>query len=175
MIVISEQNLMVPAGLQRDLKDLITDLLKDIISTKADGETVSGFTGYEQFLPVLKNDDDEPDQFFPYFIVRLDTGRTVAEEDPWTVNVLILLGIHDERTDNNGHYSILTAIQRITAFFCEEASPGPSRFKGYRCLSEISWALQDEDTYPYYFGSIALQFALPKPRRKISGGYYEFI
>lgn len=163
---------MVPAGLQRDLVGIISGLLTDIVTTKADGEQVCGFTGYEQFLPVLKNEDDEPDKFFPYFIVRLDTGKTVEEEDPWTVNVLILIGLHDEDESNRGHYSVLTAIDRITTYFCEEASPGPSRYKGYRALPDISWALQDEDTYPYFFGSVGLQFQLPKPRRKESGGFF---
>ena len=159
-------DLMVASDLQSELVEEITEILKDVSSVNDSGEPVEGFTGYEQFLPVLKNDDDDPDQFFPYFIVRLDSAKTEDDGDLWTATVDILLGVHDEDTENNGHKVILNAITRITTRFSQDAVLARNRNIAFRCLPEMEWGLQDEDTYPYFFGGIQLKFWMPKPERK---------
>ena len=168
---------MVAADLQRELIDVITDVLSDIVTVKANGDTAVGFTGYPQFLPKLVNDDDTEDVYFPYFLVRISNGE-VDENDGWPlwrVSVTVLLGIHDDRTENQGHYSILTAITRITSHFDSTAVLGEARHISYRCdSSKTAWALQDEDTYPYYFGAVSLQFWLPMMGRKeLDNGWEE--
>lgn len=164
----------VPSDLQRALLDEITDVLKDLVSTNAAGELVTGYTGYPQFLPVLVNDDDTADQFFPYFIVRLDTGKAVSVEDPWTVTVDILLGVHDAGTNNEGHYHILNAITRIVNRFAEEPTIGAPGHKAFRALPEMEWGLQDEDTWPYFFGGVEIKFLVPKPGiKEITYDHYQ--
>lgn len=163
---------LTASDLQRALITEIEDVLKNLLNKSADGEQTEGFKGYAQFLPILKNDDDDPDQYFPYFIVRVQNGTTKDDGDPWTVTVDILLGIHDADENNAGHFHIMNAINRITRRFCEEATLGTAGHKAYRCQSEIQWDLQDEDTYPYYFGGVELKFTVPKPgRREPNYGY----
>ena len=159
-------DLLVPSDLQHALVAELTEVLKDIHSESAEGDRNTGFAGYEQFLPVLQNDDDDPDQFFPYFIVRLDNWKAVDEEDPWTVTVDILLGVHDEGPNNQGHKILINAIDRILYRFTTEATLGIAGYKAFRCLPEITASLQDEDTYPYFFGGIELKFLAPKPERR---------
>ena len=166
-----QNDLMVAADLQRWLVEEIGEILKDVPSKKDTGFTTTGFTGYEQFLPVLQNDDDDPDQFFPYYIVRLDKASTKDEGDLWTVTADILLGIHDARTENNGHRILLDAITRITTRFSMEATSGNPRYKAFRCLPEMEWGLQDEDTWPYFFAGIELKFVMPKPERRDPFGW----
>lgn len=161
-----QNDLMTAGDLQRALVTEIEEILKDLISTKADGTQTSGFKGYEQFLPVLVNDDETADQFFPYFIVRLADGVTKDDEDLWTITADILLGLHDDDVANNGHRVMLNAITRITTRFAKEATLGYAGHKAFRCSPEMEWGLQDEDTYPYFFGGVELKFFAPKPQRR---------
>ena len=181
-----QNDLMTVADLQQALIDEIEKILADVTTIKEEVEDPNdptqyqdyhlkygdgtrnnkGFKGYAQFLPKLQNDDDDPDQFFPYFIVRIDKGKTEDDDSLWTVTVDILLGIHDADTKNDGHLSIMTAITRITKRFAEEATLGYAGRKAFRCHSEMEWALQDEDTWPYFFGGVELMFDVPKPMRK---------
>lgn len=167
------KDLMIVQDLQDALVSEITDLLSETTSTNAENEIVTGVTGYEQFLPVLRNDDDTPDMFFPYFIVRLDTGKTADDNDLWNVRTDILIGIHDEGNENDGHKIVLNCINRIINRFSQEATLGIPGRKAFRCQSEMEWALQDEDTWPYFFGGVSLTFSVPKPTRRdpITNGY----
>ena len=170
-----QNDLMVASDLQDALVEEITELLSETSSTNAQGEAVTGVTGYKQFLPVLRNDDDTPDMFFPYFIVRIDGATTEDDNDLWNVRTDILIGIHDEGDNNQGHKVMLNAITRIVNRFSQEATLGKPGHKAFRCQSKMEWALQDEDTWPCFFGGVSLTFSVPKPSRKdpILDGYDE--
>lgn len=168
-----QNDLMTVDDLQKALINEIEELLKDVITIREEVEdpenptqNKNGFTGYAQFLPKLKNDDDDPDQFFPYFIVRIDRGKTENDDSLWTVTVDILIGVHDADTKNDGHLSVMNAINRIVTRFAQEATLGYAGHKAFRCHSDMEWALQDEDTWPYFFGGVELKFDVPKPMRK---------
>lgn len=161
-----QRDIPVASDLQRALITEIETILKSLQNASAEEEWTNGFTGYAQFLPVMKNDDEDIDQFFPYFIVRLQDGKTTDDYDMWTVTADILIGIHDDDENNRGHFHIMNAIDRITRRFCEEPTIGTPGHKAFRCLPEMQWDLQDEDTYPYYFGGVELKFWVPKPGRR---------
>lgn len=153
---------MTAEQLQKDLITEIKKLLRELRCKDAQGKTVEGVTGYRQQLPVVLEDDEDPSKYFPYFIVRLQDGETKDDADPWTVTTDIILGIYDDSTDTNGHLDILWMIQKIIDRFAAE----PLLCGKYRADPEISWALQDEDTYPFYFGGIELKFSVPKIERR---------
>ena len=133
-----------------------------IVFKKADGTTVIGATGYRQQLPRIVQDDEDTDQFFPYFIVRIETGHTPSDNEPWDVTVDILLGIFDDDTQNDGHVVIADMIQKITDYFVAY----PLLDHKYRALQDMDFALQDEDTYPYFFGGIEMKFWVQKAQRE---------
>ena len=133
-----------------------------IVFKKADGTTVTGATGYRQQLPRIVQDDEDTDQFFPYFIVRIETGHTPSDNEPWDVTVDILLGIFDDDTQNDGHIVIADMIQKITDYFVAY----PLLDHKYRALQDMDFALQDEDTYPYFFGGIEMKFWVQKAQRE---------
>ena len=177
-----QKDLMVASDLQRALITEIESLLSELSAGQEEipehleepSAVPHGFKGYAQFLPVLRNDDEDEDQFFPYFIVRMDGAKTVEDDDLWEVSVSILLGVRDYDQQNIGHFRVANAIDRIITRFCYEATLGVPGHKAFRCMPEMEWALQDEDTYPYYFGAVSLKFMAPKPSRKdpILNGYH---
>ncbi len=153
---------MTAAQLQRDLIVEIGELICDVQTENAAGDLVDGATGYMQSLPALQADEDTPDQFFPYFIVRLEEGDTEDDDSTWLVPVSILFGICDTDTNTDGHLHILEMIQRTADRFAEE----PLLNKTFRADPKMHWAMQEEDTYPYYFGGIEIRFMVPKMGRK---------
>ena len=167
----------------KDLQDAlikeITELLSEVQSDNSDGENVVGVKGYAHRLPITQSDEDDPAQYFPYFIVRHNSGETEDDDDCWHVTMDVLLGVYedglkpeledsDEEEEEGititvgGHESILVMIQRIVDRFAND--PGLDHV--YRADQEIQWAVGDEDTYPYYFGAVSLTFSVPKIGRK---------
>ncbi len=78
------------------------------------------------------------------------------------VDTTILFGCHDAGLENNGHRHILTMIERTVDRFASE----PSLNGMYRARQDMEWALQDEDTYPYFFGAVRIKFDIPKVGRR---------
>lgn len=154
---------MTPVMLQTDLIAEIEEILKDVITKNTAGETVVGVKGYEHRLPLVTSDDEDESQFFPYFIVKTIEGKTEDDNTPWLVTVDILLGVCENDKDVPGYKSIMIMMQRITDRFTEE----PLLNKKYRAEQNIEWALQDEDTYPFYFGGVEIKFRVPKIGRRI--------
>lgn len=148
-------------NLQDDLITEVETLLKDVVTKDTDGNEVSGMKGYAHRLPITQSDEDDPAQYFPYFIVRFDNGRTRDDDDCWHVATDIILGIHSTET-SNGHESILIAIQRIVDRFAWN----PLLVKKYRADQDIQWAVGEDDTYPFFFGAVAITFSVPKIGRK---------
>ena len=147
-------------------------ILKDVQTMSVDGKPLVGVKGYEQFLPIVAEDDEDASRYFPYFIVRTDGGVTQDDDDPWTVTVNIIFGCHDKELANNGHRHILTMIERTIDRFAAE----PLMDGKYRAQQNMEWALQDEDTYPFFFGGVAIKFSVPKiGRREPAYGEKEYI
>ncbi len=114
--------------------------------------------GYEQRLPEITDDEEDQSQFFPYFIVRIEEGNTPTDDEPWLVGTTVLFGICDYDKETNGHRTILEMITKITNRFLER----PLLDSKFRANQNVSFALQDEDTYPFYFGAIDIKFYVPK-------------
>lgn len=154
---------MTPVMLLTDLTAEIENILKDVVTKNTAGESVTGVKGYEYRLPIIVSDEEDESQFFPYFIVRPSEGRTEDDNDPWLVTVDIILGICENDRDAIGQKHLLVMIQRITDRFAEE----PLLNKKYRADQKMEWAVQDEDTYPFYFGGVEIKFRIPKIGRRI--------
>ena len=157
-----------------ELEDaLIEDLesvLKDIVTKNADGNEVAGLTGYKNRLPVTQSFEGDSTKFFPYFIVRIDSGQTKDDEDWWHVAVDIIIAVHELELEGQGHKHILIAIQKIVDRFATDPqlhdSHDPEGVFRYRAEQKIDWALQEDDTYPFYYGAVALTFSVPKIKRR---------
>ena len=129
---------------------------------KADGTMVIGATGYRQQLPLLTQNDEDPDQFFPYFIVRIINGKTPSDNEPWDVTVHIIFGAFSDDSSNQGHVYVSNMIEAVANYFVAY----PLLDHKYRALQDMEYALQDEDTAPYYFGLLEMKFWVQKARRE---------
>lgn len=148
-------------NLQDDLIAEVEDLLKDIRTKNTDEKEVVGVKGYAHGLPITQSDEDDPAQYFPYFIVRFDLGKTADDDDCWHVATNIIFGVHETALEN-GHEHILVMIQRVVDRFAWD----PGLAGKYRADQDIQWAVQEDDTYPFYFGAVAIKFSAPKIGRK---------
>ncbi len=158
---------MTALDFQQALANDVQHILKDIITVNAAGQRVSGVKVYKQQLPVIASDEEDESQFLPYAIVKLSDGKTEDDDEPWTVTADILFGVYDPDKSNQGHQHIMVMCQRVIDRYAAD-----SLLAGrYRAEQDMEWALQDEDTYPYYFGGVRIKFNVPKIGRREPYGY----
>jgi len=104
-------------------------------------------------------DTGEPDEPFPYIIVRLDSGGIEAPTASHRISLILLVGIYDDDPNNTGHTAVMEIIERIQQHYRQYPAMGAFSF-----VEPVSWYLQEEPSYPYYFGAIDLTFDAPAPQ-----------
>lgn len=144
-------------------KSVVEDLKKlfehDLYKTPHD--TMEPLHFFPQFLPKRRSEDD--DDPFSYVIVRVDSGGIDAPTDPHKIALLLVIGIYDDSEQNNGHEAVLEIIERIQQHYEETPVLGAFSF-----TDPFGWALQDEESWPYYYGAVNVTFNAPAPRTKWS-------
>lgn len=151
--------------LQESLIEEVSDVLRDIVTVNPNGDKVTGIKGFAQYLPKTEEYDTDPDKVFPYFIVRFLDAETVDAKSTWDITISILIGIHDSDINNHGHYVTMEIIEKIINHFSVNGVAGP--FSNRAVIDDsIKWILQDEDSWPYFFGGIELTSHIAKPRRE---------
>lgn len=153
---------MTALDFQEELAQEVGNILKDIVTVNAAGERVSGINVYKQNLPIITSGEEDDSKFFPYAIVRLYEGETEDDDTPWTDTADILFGVYDQDESNQGHQHIMVMCQRVLDRFAAE----PLLARKYRAEQDMEWAIQAEDTYPYYFGGVRIKFSVPKIGRR---------
>ena len=149
----------------RALQDAIVEDLNTLFKTrmfKLPGGGTAPLTFYPQNLP-KRDADDDPDPV-PYGIVRLDTGNIQSQTDAYKVGVIILIGIFDDDLRNQGHRAVLEVLELMQQHYEET----PLLSGNFVFEDPFNWVLQDEESYPYFFGAANLVFKVPAPRRKWS-------
>lgn len=148
----------------RDLQKAVADDLQALFASDQFKTPVGDMAAprvFSQFLPKLDSDDE--DDPFPYIIVRLDSGTIETQTDPHKIALVLIIGVFDDDLQNQGHKSVLEIIERIQLHY--EETPALAEF--YR-TDPFSWALQDEQSWPYFYGAVNLNFKAPAPRAKWS-------
>lgn len=169
----------------RELHQAIIDDLNELFSKnyfKTPHHEMKPLKAYRQQLPQF--DAQETDDFFPYIIVRIDKGSVENPTAPHKVDVLLVIGIYDDGTEeyiqgsekefvgddgwdtrNLGTIAIMEVMEKIQTHY--EQKPSLENGKFY-FDGAFHWAMQDEDSYPYYFGACELSFTLSAPRKEMS-------
>lgn len=119
---------------------------------------------FEQQLPI-REDEDAPDPI-PYIIVRVETGTIKTGVDPQEVLVTMLFGYFDDDTQNNGHKGILGMIQRVIERFEKEPMLVNQFMLMHDDQHSVDWALQDEESFPYFFGAASMTFKTAAIRKE---------
>ncbi len=152
---------MTARFLQDALVAALAELFKERVYKTPGGDTAP-VSVFAQNLPKRKSEED--DDPFPYIIVRLSEGGITTQTDPHKVEVVLLVGIFDDDLSNQGHRAVLEILETIQHHF-EEVPLLDGQFV---FVDPFEWALQDEESYPYFFGAAKMAFNLPATRRKWS-------
>lgn len=153
---------MTILNFQNALMEETGNILKGVGTKNMSGEIMDGVNLFAQNLPIVQSDDEDESKFFPYAIIKVYDGRTEDDDSPWTVTADIHLGVYDSDEDNQGHQHIAVMIQRLVNRFAAE----PLLDQKYRAQQDMEWAMQDEETYPYFFGGVRMKFSVPKIGRR---------
>ena len=150
---------MTARELQKDLAADLLRIFKDRRYLNPDGERVQLQT-FEQNLPKREHGDDEDP--FPYIIVRLDSGGVNSQLEAHKIEVILVIGVFDDSLENKGHEAVLEILEVIQEHY--EGQPGLNG--KFRMEDPFTWALQDEESYPYYYGAAQMTWSASAPRRK---------
>lgn len=174
---------MVATFLQDDLVEELKEIFKDFRLKNPMGE-LSEINVFPQELPVpapaTPPEESEADPMlleeglagetdpvgaedpYPYAIVRIEDGEIRTIDGEQTITLLIILGAYDNSLKNQGHKDILNMIQKIYERFAKNAILAGK----YECLHPMQWSLQEEGSYPYFIGGMALSFSVAAIRRE---------
>ena len=168
---------MVAAVLQDDLAAEFEKVLKDF-RLKAPQGNSSNIKIFLQNLPMpeplmqgdipvealengLADQLTAPDPY-PYIIVRIEDGEIKDEDSAQTVNIYLIIGIYEPDYDKQGHKDVLNIIAKLY----ERFGKNPVLNGKYTIQYPVSWAIQDEESYPFYFGGMNLAFEIAAMRRE---------
>lgn len=149
------------------------DALVDALKKLFDGKTYSGQNGrkplgiYKQNLPIPADsnndqnaDDDDVDTeaaAAPFIVVKVAGSSVSSPSQPQTAEIMLTICCYDTGTDRQGSLDVINIQEDIKQRFC--SSP---RFGGPFCvLMPLVFALQVDDTYPYYFGNAVFDITAP--------------
>lgn len=150
---------MTATMLQEELVKELGNIFKDDLLKDSLGKYVK-LNIYEQQLPIREG-EDAPDPI-PYIIVRIETGSTKSGIDPQEVLVTMLFGYFDDSPENNGHKGVLGMIQKVHERFEKQ----PMLANQFMFQDPFDWALQDEESFPYFFGAASMTFKTAAIRKE---------
>lgn len=169
---------MIATFLQDDLKTELEAIFEHFY-LKDPNNRMSKIHVYEQFLPIPEARDipvtvtdleleegtynaQAKEIPFPYILVRVQEGIIEKIDGEQTVDVTLIIGVVNRDHQNQGYKDILNIIQKIYERFAKNAILAQK----YECVMPIQWALQEEESYPYFFGGMALRFETAAIKRK---------
>lgn len=169
-----------PLFFQEALKKEIKLITKDMRFCQRDSRELVPLHVYGQSLPIPGRkenegtgqefdtieyiDEGEEDAVFPFpwCLVKIDGGRVLQVNGRQEVQVAVCFGIFNDGLENQGHREVMNLIQKVYGRFAAD----PLLDKRYTCSGEFEWALQEEDTYPHFFGAIGMTFWFSGFRRE---------
>lgn len=170
---------MVAAFLQSELADELRKILVDFRLKNPKGKS-STINIFEQHLPMpeaeqtdwetiqpellengLIDQQTKPDPY-PYIIVRIDDGEIKDENSAQMVSLTLIIGAYEPEYMKQGHKDILNVIAKIYERFAKM----PVLNGKYTIQYPILWGLQEEESYPFYFGGMSLTFEIAAVRRE---------
>lgn len=103
----------------------------------------------------------------PWCNVKIDSGKVQTPGEDQLVTFAIIFCNFCNDPKKNGYEAILNLFQRVYERFSKE----PLLDMQYENTGEFNWELQEEDTYPYFFGVIVTKFKVMGIQRE--GGIWK--
>jgi hypothetical protein len=139
-----------------DLQDILVEEIKSLFDSQL-------------FPRVAENTDDHPDPvplnifkqalpyesngdltvYAPYIIIQIQKGRQDEETEPEEAVILMNAGIYSDDEQNQGHVFVCNILETIRQHLFAKRTFGGKYF----IKLPFEWQLNDEDVWPYFFGS----------------------
>lgn len=158
-------NAVQAAGIGRT-PQLCQDALVEMLEELFEGKKYNGQQGrkplriFEQDLPVPEESDEDVDTdmaLAPYIVVRMTGGEIPNEDSPQTVEFSLVICAYDTGRNREGYRDVANIKEDIIQRVCSAPYFGGS----FTIQKPIAWALQVDDTYPYYYGACTLNCTAP--------------
>lgn len=121
---------------------------------------------FPQDVPIREGDDEGTDPEAPpepYITVRLQEGQLPGFGEQQTITVVIGICVYDPDINRQGYRDVLHIINEIMLRYGANGVVG----RRYEAQYPIKWAVQEDDTHPYYFGAVGLRFEGPVICREV--------
>ena len=152
---------MTLINLIEDIKTDLGTLFKESKFKSSSGKHKS-FDIYKGSLPIP--DSEESPEPMPYIIVQLVNGEIGLSSN--TVAVRLIIAIYDDDNNSQGYSDVLNVIEKIRQHYTKYPILNRKYFAKIDDKNSFEWSLPDEDTYPYYFGGVQLNFEIAHCERE---------
>jgi hypothetical protein len=145
---------------------LCQDALVEMLRELFEGKKFSGQEGrktlnvYKQDLPVPEDNDVDADTdaaAAPYIVVQMTGGEIRDDNSPQTVDFSLAICCYDTGKEREGYQDVANIKEDIIQRICSAPYFGGA----FTILKPIVWALQVDDTAPYYYGACVLTCTAP--------------
>ena len=92
-----------------------------------------------------------------YIVVRMTGGEIKNDDGPQAVEFSLIVCAYDEGKEREGYQDVANIKEDIVQRLCTKPYFGGA----FTVLKPIVWAMQQDDTYPYYFGACSLTCTAP--------------
>lgn len=145
---------------------LCHDALVEMLEELFEGKKYSGQEGqkplriFKQDLPIPEDDDEDVDTNMacaPYIVVQMTEGVIRDDNNPQTVEFSLVICTYDTGMNRQGFWDVSNIKEDIVQRVCSAPYFGGA----FTILKPVAWALQQDDTHPYYFGAVTLLCTAP--------------
>ncbi len=158
-------NYVEQAGIGRTpqlCQDALVEMLKELFAGKkyTGQEGREELTIYKQDLPIPEDNDVDADTeaaAAPYIVVQMTGGEIADDDSPQTVEFSLIICCYDTGVKREGYQDVTNIKEDIIQRVCTAPYFGGV----FTILKPIAWALQIQDTAPYYFGACTLTCTAP--------------
>lgn len=143
-------------------QDALIQTLQELFA----GERYNGQKGrkplkiYRQDLPIPEDNDSDVDTdraCAPFVVVQMTGGQIPDDTSPQTVDFSLVICAYDQGNDRAGWQDVANIKEKIVQRACRAPWFGGA----YTIRKPIAWAMQQDDTAPYYYGAVTLSCTSP--------------
>ena len=160
MDIITENRLNTATGLQMELISELKKVFKGVRFKSEDG-TMWEPGIYPQRLPLSQNDDDDETSFAPYILVILNDFTIESWAEPKKISIALLFCAWDGGSERTGDRDNAIMMDRVLERIDKNPEVG-----NFTLELPIEGAWQDQDTYPYFYSAMELNFLAPTYQRE---------
>lgn len=159
------QNAVEAAGIGRTAQ-LCQDAMIEMLQELFQGKKFNGQEGrkplkiFKQDLPIPEDNDDDVDTdaaAAPYIVVRMIGGQIKDDDTPQEVEFSLTICSYDTGKQRDGFQDVANIKEDIVQRVCTAPYFGGS----FTIQKPITWALQTEESHPYYYGAVFLVCSAP--------------